>query len=76
MVFLTCYQQQGTGKSLIFKLLRDHGRGNFEFFLPRMVTCCTDWGEIWQTGANFPPSVQRWGYGTPKTESFHLGFRT
>ena len=51
---------------------------DFEGFRPAGATPCTDGCEIWHEGDDrrsppcqiLPPSVQRYGYRTPKTEIF------
>jgi len=40
-----------------------YSEADFEVFRPALVTCCTDWGEIWRGGGD-----RRLGYRSPKTE--------
>jgi len=58
-----------------------YSEADFEVFRPAGATRCTDGGEIWHGGGDRPlrspppyhislPSVQRYGYRTPKTEIF------
>jgi len=48
-----------------------HWEADFEVFRPTGATRCTDGGEIWHGGCQMsPPSVQRQGCRTPKTEIF------
>ena len=70
-----CYRQHCTQRNApAFKLLR----GGFWVFRPAGATRCTDESEIWHGWGDrrstpcqiSPPSVQRLGYTTPKTEIF------
>ena len=55
-----------------------YSEADFEVFRPAGATRCTDGGEIWHGGGDFPllhvkfhpPSVQRQGCRTPKIEIF------
>jgi len=68
MTMINYRQHCAQRKPAVFNLLR----GRFWGFRPAGATRCTDRGEIWR-GAPCqisPPSVQRQGCRTPKTEIF------